>query len=118
MEPQNHRHERVVEAIREELAEIISMELEDPRVDGVQVVDVVVDPGLKHAQVQVRMHRGSAEEAVAALEHARGYLKSQLTQRLHVRRVPELHFGVSADAGSPERMESILRRIKRGRPRV
>jgi ribosome-binding factor A len=106
-----------VEALREELAEIISFELEDPRVEGVNVVDVVVDPGLRRAQVQVVSRSGSAEEAVAALENARGYLKGQLAERLDMRRVPDLHFGVSADLGPPERVESILRRIKRGRPR-
>ena len=117
MESLNHRHERVVEALREELAEIISFELEDPHLDGVEVVDVVVDSGLKRAQVQVVSRTRPADEAVAALEHARGYLKSQLAQRLEMRRLPELFFGVSADLGPPERVESILKRIRRGRPR-
>lgn len=118
MEAQNHHRERVVEALREELAEIIAYELSDPRVDGVEVVEVHADPGLKHAQVQVLSHGASVELAVAALEHAKGFLKSQLSQRLDLRRVPELHFSATADLGPPERVQSLLKRIRRGRPRA
>lgn len=111
----NHHRERVIEALREELAEIIAYELTDPRVDGVEVVEVHTDG--KRAQVQVIRHHGSAEEAVAALEHARGFLKAQLSQRLEMRRVPDLHFSATADLGPPERVHSLLKRIRRGRPR-
>jgi ribosome-binding factor A len=115
VESQNYHRERVVEALREELAEIIAFELADPRVDGVEVVEVHTDG--KRAQVQVIRHSGSAEEAVAALEHAKGFLKSQLSQRLEMRRVPELYFSATADLGPRERVQSLLKRIRRGRPR-
>lgn len=117
MEAQNHHRERVVEALREQLAELIAYELADPRVDGVEVVEVHTDGGLKRAQVQVISHGAPVEEAVAALESARGFLKSQLSRRLELRRVPELHFSATANLGPPERVHSLLKRIRRGRPK-
>jgi ribosome-binding factor A len=117
VEPQNHHRERVVEALREELAEIVAFELSDPRVEGVEVVEVHADPALKHVQVQVISHGNDVEQAVEALEHAKGFLKSQLTLRLDLRRVPELHFSSTANLGPPERVQSLLKRIRRGRPR-
>lgn len=108
----------MVEALREELREIIAFELVDPRVDGVEVVEVHTDPSLRRAQVQVISRGGPVEDAVAALEHAKGFLKSQLSLRLDLRRVPELHFSATANLGPPERVQSLLKRIRRGRPRA
>jgi hypothetical protein len=48
MEPQI-RAQRISEALRTELAEMISFELADPRVDGVLVNEVHVSPDLKKA---------------------------------------------------------------------
>ena len=39
-----HRHQRVSESIREELEEMISFELADPRIGGVMVTEALVSP--------------------------------------------------------------------------
>jgi len=117
LKPAKHHRERVVESLREELREIIAYELEDPRVDGVEVLSVVPDGGLKQVHVNIVCHSGSVDDAVVALQHAKGYLKSRLIERLEMRRVPELYFNPAADLGPAERVGSLLKRIKRGRPR-
>src|SRR5438477_4201055 len=85
---------RVSEAVREELAEIIGFEMEDPRLVGVEVTGVHVSPDSRHATVHVAV-RGDPREmhqALAALEHAAGYLRRQLAARLQLRHVPALPF--------------------------
>ena len=60
-----HRTERVSEALREELGEMIAYELSDPRVVEATVTEVLVTPGMKHAQVRLhfadpqRLQRGN-----------------------------------------------------------
>lgn len=114
---ENHRRERVVEALREELTEMIGYELSDPRVQDVEVVEVQVDPGLRKALIRVSAPKDRTDDAVAGLEHARAYLKAELQHRLELRRVPDLHFDASANLGPKTRVDSILRRVRRGRPR-
>jgi len=107
---EGHRAERVTEAIREELAEIISYEMSDPRVSNATVTEVHVSPDL-------RPKREEAEPALQALEKAKGFLKRELSRRLDIFRVPDLHFEADIGTQIGDRMDFLFRRIKRGRPR-
>lgn len=116
---ENHRAQRVSEALREELGEMISYELSDPRIGEAVVTEVLVSPDMRHAQVRLHMekqqeHGGSTIEA---LNHAKPFLRRKLAERLNLFRIPELHF--ESDVASEEggRMQHLLKRIRRGRPR-
>ena len=50
---EGHRYERVAETIREEIVEMIAYELEDSRLQGIEVVDVQVSPDMKKAVISV-----------------------------------------------------------------
>jgi ribosome-binding factor A len=110
-----HRAERVSETVREELAEIIGFELQDPRLASVDVTDVRVAPDLRHAHVRVGVAGDEREQrsALAALEHARHYLRHELARRLNLRKIPELHFEHDPVADADERLEILLRRAKK-----
>ncbi len=115
----SHRAQRVSEALREELGEMISYELSDPRIGETMVTEVLVSPDMRHAQV--RLHMSEQKEAQAdtikALDGARHYLRRQLAERLNLFRVPELHFEADISPGASERLAQLLKRVRRGRPK-
>jgi len=114
----DHRAERITEALREELAELIGYELSDPRIGSATVTEVQVSPDKKHAVVRVAVAADSdAAETLAALEHARPFLRRQLAARLTLFRIPELHFEADVSTTLGGRMEHLLKRIHKGRPR-
>jgi ribosome-binding factor A len=112
-----HRRERVSETVREELAELIGFEMQDPRVAGVSVTEVQVGPDLRHAHVRVGVwgDEREREAAMAALDHARHYLRHELARRLNLRKIPELHFQASPAPDADERVEALLKRAKKMR---
>ena len=110
------RTQRVSEALREELAEIIGYEMSDPRVGGVSVVEVHVSPDLRHAQVMLTAEAGEEEDALRALDRARGFLRRQLAVRLELHRMPDLHFAVETVSGGSS-LGRLMKRIRKGRPR-
>jgi ribosome-binding factor A len=113
-----HRTERLAEALREELSELIAYEMSDPRVSDVTVSDVVTSPDKRHAQVLIGLTTGGdPKEAVEALEHAKGFLRRQLAERLDTYRIPELHFEADVSVALGPRMEHVLKRVRKGRPR-
>jgi ribosome-binding factor A len=116
---EGHRAERISLALREELDELIGYEMSDPRVQSVVITEVVLATDGKKAQIRVSVPGTdkAKQEAVAALENARGFLKRELTKRLNMYRVPEIHFENDLNAELAGRMEQIRKRIKRGRPR-
>ncbi len=114
------RSQRVSEAVREELAEIIGFEMDDPRLAGVSVTGAEVSPDSRHARVKVVAQGGPAEQqqALAALEHARHYLRRELASRLSLRMAPELHFEPDRWAEADSRVEILLKRAKKTRGRT
>ncbi len=115
----NHRAQRVSEALREELSEMISYELSDPRIGNPVVTEVLVSPDMRHAQVRLHMNTDAAAQqgTIAALEGARRFLRQQLAERLNLFRIPELHFESDVKLAVNARMDQLLKRVRRGRPR-
>ncbi len=111
------RIQRVSEAVREELSEIVGFEMEDPRLLEVAVTEVHVSPDARHARVKVALGGAEQEQrrTLAALDHARHYLRRELARRLQLRAVPELHFEADAWADADSRIELLLKRAKKKR---
>jgi ribosome-binding factor A len=108
-----HRAQRVSEAVREELAELIGFELEDPRLSSVTVTSAEVSPDMRHAHVKVAVETSRERAVLAGLEHAKSFLKHELAARLNLRRMPDLHFAVDSHPDADSRIEFLLRRAKR-----
>jgi len=114
-----HRAERVSESIREELEELISYELSDPRVGTASVNEVHLSPDFRHALVSLTLS-GTVEEQTATLEalnHAKQFLRHQLAERLQIFRMPDLRFEPALAVDLSAKAPQILKRIRRGRPR-
>lgn len=89
------RPERLAEALREEISEVVGFELEDPRVEAVTVTDVTVSDDLRDAKVYVVVEGGGEDEtkkALAALQHAATYVRQQVAMNLSMRFAPHIHF--------------------------
>ena len=115
----NHRHERVGEEIAHEINAMLAGELKDPRLEGMVVAsEVRVQPDMKHARVFISVKGSNQEQgdAIKALEHACGYIRHELVERLQLRRVPELHFTLDVSQERVERIEQLLREMKKGKP--
>jgi ribosome-binding factor A len=120
MSPDPHRHERVGEEIAHEINAMLAGELRDPRLEGnVCVSEVRVQPDMKHARVFVSVRSDNSKEqsdAIKALEHASGYIRHELIERLQMRRLPDLHFTLDLSQEHMERIEQLLKQMKSAKP--
>ncbi len=108
------RARRIGDRIREELAEILRREAADPRLEGVSVTGVDVDRELAFATVHVLSVSASdrAEEVLAGLERARGFLRSELARRIPLRSFPQLRFRWDASVDRGARIEDLLASLR------
>jgi len=105
--------------MREELNELISYELSDPRIGEAAVTEVLISPDFRHAYVRLSLG-GDAEEQNATLEalvHAKQFLRYQLSERLQLHHMPDLHFEAALPAELAAKVPQLLKRLKRGRPK-
>ena len=104
------RPERLAEQIKEEVSLIIAGEVEDPRVGFVTVTEARVTPDLKNVKVYVSVLGTDQEikESIAALNHASGFIRTQLGAVLRMKRTPELHFVYDGTTETASRIEELL----------
>jgi ribosome-binding factor A len=109
------RTERVADTIREEIAQIVGYELEDPRLTMVTVTDVRLSGDKRDAKVYVTIAGNEDEHksALAALKHAAPYVRKQLGLTLNLPRTPELHFVRDRVEEEGERVDQLLQQIER-----
>jgi ribosome-binding factor A len=110
------RQRRVAELIHRELSLLLMRQVRDPRLAGVTITEVRVTPDLMVARVffTVLGDTGQDKEAMAALERANGYLRSQLAGQVRLRFVPELIFELDTSAAYGRRIDELLARIAEG----
>lgn len=105
----SNRPRRVGDLIRRELAELLAREVADPRLAGVVVSDVEVSRDLAHARIYVFVPTGSeAEQVMAGLRAAGGFLRRALAPRLRLRVVPHLHFDQDTSMDNADRIDALL----------
>ena len=109
----SHRVERIAEQIREELSQILATEVSDPGVGLVTItrVKVTADLSLARAYWTVLGEGKERTETAKALNRAVPYLRHLLSQRLTLRRAPELKFQYDESVAAHDRIERIIHEL-------
>ena len=104
------RSSRVVEQIKRELAELIRLELQDPRVKFVTINDVEITPDYAHAKVFFTALEGETKRAEieAGLQRGSGFLRRELGKRIRLHTLPQLHFVYDASVEQGARISQLI----------
>lgn len=104
------RQQRVREAYRQELSQLIQRELKDPRIGFLSITDVEVSGDLRQVKVYVSVmgDQQVKEETMAALDRARSFLRSEMGKRVRLRYTPELFFYLDKSIERGVRLKGLL----------
>jgi ribosome-binding factor A len=104
------RPERFAVALKEEIAEVVGFELDDPRLEMVTVTDVVVAADLRDAKVYVLVSGSESEidNALKALHNAEEFVRQQVAMNLDLRHAPHVHFVRDTAEENASRVSEIL----------
>ncbi len=100
----------MAEQIGRELAELIQLELKDPRVGLITLTDVEITADYAHAKVFFSSLKGEAgiEEVMAGLRAASGFLRHELGRRVRIHTLPELHFVYDRSVERGDRLSRLI----------
>lgn len=94
-------------------------ELKDPRISSLlSIIKVDVSADLSYATLYVSAIEGpeKTKESVKGLKSAAGYLRRELGQRLHLRKVPELRFVADDSIQKGAEISKILNSFEKNAP--
>jgi len=104
------RATRVGEQMKKELGDILGRKLKDPRIGFLTVTDVEVSGDLQIAKVYISVlgDEKKREETLKGLAKAKGYIRSEIGNRIRLRKTPELHFEFDESVDYGNRIESLI----------
>jgi ribosome-binding factor A len=109
----NPRVRKIADRIQVTVAEMLERRVKDPRLGFVTVTDVRVSGDTQHASVFYTVY-GSEDEvaaSAAALESAKGLIRSEVGKQLGIRHVPTLEFIHDALPENARHIEDLLARV-------
>lgn len=111
------RTDRIDALLRQEISEVLSREVQDPRIGFSTVTDVETSPDLGHARVWISIIGSEAERAKAlrALQRAMPFIRRRLGERLRLKRIPEFSVRADPTVERGTRVLQVLRDIEAGR---
>jgi ribosome-binding factor A len=109
----SHRVERISEQVREEVSQMLATEVRDPGVGLVTITRAKVTGDLSLARIYWTIIGDAAErkKTAKALARAVPYLRHLLSQRLTLRRAPELQFLFDESVAAQDRIERIIQEL-------
>ncbi len=110
MKRHNPRAQRVADQIQRELMDLLRFQVKDPRVGMVTITGVDVSADLSHATVLFTTLGGGAhaDDVLSGLTRAAGHLRTELSQRLRLYSVPQLHFKYDDSIESGMRLSNLI----------
>ena len=110
----SNRPDRVGEAIRDELSQLLARDVHDPGIGFITLTRVSVTPDLQLARVYYTSmgDEKAQRETARALTRATPFLRRQIGARVRLRRVPELTFFYDESIAHTDRIEQILQDLK------
>ncbi|MFM7220277.1 MAG: 30S ribosome-binding factor RbfA [Nodosilinea sp.] len=115
----SRRVERVASLIKREVSQMLVSDIKDDRVGSgmVSVTDVEVSGDLQHAKIFVSIYGSDAAKAetMAGLKAATGFVRSELGQRLQLRRTPEILFREDRSVERGTRVLSLINQLSQER---
>ncbi len=108
------RARKLADRIRVVVAETLEMRVKDPRLGFITVTDARVTNDLQQATVFYTVYGDEAQRAdtAAALESAKGVLRSEVGRQTGVRHTPTLAFVADAIPDTARHIEDLLERAR------
>ena len=105
------RTDRVNELLRQEISQLLSRDLNDPRLSGlVSITQVETTTDLRHARVFVSVfgYRQNKEDVLNGISSAARFLRRELGERLSLRYIPELKFVLDDSLDKAEHIYEVM----------
>src|SRR5690554_6739770 len=107
------RPNRVGEQMKKELSDIIGRKIKDPRIGFVTVTDVEVTGDLQQAKVFISVlgDEEEKEDSLVGLAKANGFIRSEIGQRIRLRKTPEITFEFDEAQAYGNHIDALLREL-------
>ena len=108
------RTDKIDSILQREISSIIQFDLNDPKIGFATVSEVRVSGDLSIAKVYVSFlgKNYKKRDGLEALRRSKGYIKTELSRRLQMRKIPDLTFIVDDSLDKVEFIEEVVKKTE------
>ena len=105
-----NRSDRVGDQLLREISVLLLRKVKDPRLRGVTLTDARMTKDLRHAYVYYSFFGQDEQkkQAQAGFESAKGFIRKEIGERLHLRYVPDIQFRYDISLEYGQKMDRLL----------
>ncbi len=109
------KSDKIAGLIQRNISEIIQFDVKDPKIGFITITDCQVTSDLSYAKIFVSFLGQNArkEAGMKSLERSKGYIRSELSKKLSIRKVPELIFVLDDALERGNKIEKIIADINK-----
>lgn len=108
------RLKKIATSYQQEIANMLLLEVKDPRLSGVHVNHVRITPDLRLARIYFNMDGGRSREGevLKGFKRSKGFIKKELAARIKLRYNPDLEFFYDEAEDLERKVEDIFRQLE------
>ena len=108
----NVKLDRLNTAFVESISEIIHNDIKDENINFVTITDARITNDLSYAKIYFTTMDDNKKKVASALNKASGFIRSELCNKVKIRKMPELNFVYDESIDYGKKIEDIIERIK------
>ena len=107
----NTRIFKVQDLLHKEVAFLLLKEIQNPLIKSITISGVKVSKDLKYSEIYFTSLNKDYEKIEIELNKASGFIRNELSKRLHLKRLPSLKFTYDKTAESSQKIEDIIKNL-------
>ena len=109
------RVERVQEELKYQISKVIQEDLKDPRLGFISLTKVIMPADLKSARVYFSVLGDEKEikSSTIALNHAVGFVKKLIAERMRLKFTPDLEFFYDDSIAYSQHISDVIEKLKK-----
>ena len=107
----NTRLFKVQDLLHKEVAFLLLKEIQNPLIKAITISGVKVSKDLKYSEIYFTSLNKDYKKIEIELNKASGFIRNELSKRLHLKRLPCLKFIYDKTAESSQKIEDIIKNL-------
>ena len=107
----NTRLFKVQDLLHKEIAFLLIKEVQNPLIKSITISGVKVSKDLKYSEIYFTSFTKDYKKIEIELNKASGFIRNQLSKRLHLKRLPSIKFYYDKTAESSQKIEDIIKNL-------
>tara|TARA_Y100000748_G_C15483728_1_gene483932 strand:+ start:832 stop:1167 length:336 start_codon:yes stop_codon:yes gene_type:complete len=100
---------KVQDLLHKEIAMLIHTSIQNPEIKSVTISGVRVSKDLKYSEIYFTTLEKNHEKIESELNKASGFMRNQLSKKIHLKRLPVLRFTYDSTMENSQKIEELIK---------